>query len=133
MSPREPEPGHHRNAEQLDGEDVIALIGYVGVGVGGNVRLCADLSFQRWLDLPQGAVRDSVPLNAADPAAGRTVVWVTRQSMKDPIFDDSVDLVPVLEGAFADAGMSVWPLLPDSRYVAAELLGLLAQEEEAYT
>jgi len=105
-------------------EDVVALIGYVGTGQEGHVRLYPELDLNRWLDLPAGDIVDSATVAAGDALRARTVVWVRRDAMLAPMFKDSV--LDALEAELAGAGMSTWPLVPGSRYVAAELLDLVA-------
>jgi hypothetical protein len=105
-------------------EDVMALVGFVGPGRGGDVRLYPDIDFQRWMDIPPGDIVDSSPLDADHTGlAGRTVVWVRQETMFQPVFkqDSFLDF----EADFAGSWMSTWPLIPSTRYVAAQILDLL--------
>jgi len=126
---RQPEPPADDIVDRLqdsDNEtvDVVALIGFVGPvredGSGGHRRVYPDIEYQRWLAIPAGAIVDSVPASL-----GRTLIWVDGDVMRDDVFKDSV--LEALDGQFAPGGgMSTWTLIPDSRYIAAEMLGLLA-------
>ena len=104
-------------------EDVVALVGFVGEGAEGHLRIYADHHLQRWLDIPADAVVDSVRIEDDDPLGGRTMIWVAREAMAADVFDP--DVFGALEAHFLDGGMSTWPLIPDTRYVAAAILGLL--------
>ena len=135
MSDRNPTPAPHplvirltRADSETDTEDVVALVGLVGTGAAGRVRLFSDQHLQRWLDLPADAVVDSFPVDPEDELS-QTVVWVTREAMREPMFSDSA--LEALEAEFIGAGMSTWPLIPDSRYVAAAILDLLPRWDES--
>jgi hypothetical protein len=143
VSERDPNPAPNPLVTRLtkagsenETEDVVALIGYVGTGQEGHVRLYPELDLNRWLDLPAGDIVDSVPV-AGDALRDRTVVWVRREAMLAPMFKDTV--LDALEAELEGAGMSTWPLVPGSRYVAAELLDLVVppprskNEEGAFT
>ena len=104
-------------------EDVVALVGFVGEAPNGFMRLHPEPDLQAWMDFPLEDVYNSSPANPGNPE-GRTVVWMFRERlMASSVF--SGDAAAALQGAFVEGEMSVWPLLPDSRYVAAELLGLI--------
>jgi hypothetical protein len=131
LSDRVPNPPSSRIVSRLlkDGsdtetEDVMALVGYVGPGRDGDVRLYPDLDFHRWMDFRREDIVDSSPLDAG-PAGleGRTVVWVRRASMLDPVFKP--ESLEDFEDDFAGSWMSTWPLIPETRLVAAEILDLI--------
>ena len=131
MSERDPNPAPNPLVTRLtkagsenETEDVVALIGYVGAGQEGHVRLYPELDLNRWLDVPAGDIVDSTPVAAGDALGDRTVIWVRREAMLAPIFKDTV--LDALDAELDGAGMSTWPLVPGSRYVAAELLDLIA-------
>jgi hypothetical protein len=136
VSERDPNPAPNPLVTRLtkagsenETEDVVALIGFVGPGRDGHFRLYPELQLQRWLDLPAGEIVDSHPVDADDPLESRTVVWVKRAAMIAPIFNETA--VRALEAEFADDGwMSTWPLIPDSRLVAARILDLIAPGPE---
>ena len=52
----------------------MALVGFVGPGHDGDVRLYPDIDFQRWMDFRP--TRSSTVLRSPTPAGGRTVIWV---------------------------------------------------------
>jgi hypothetical protein len=110
-------------------EDVVALVGFIGPQRGRNLRIYADRHLQRWLEIPSANVKDSIRVDTDDPLGGRTVIWVDRAAMTGPVFDDAV--LKAMQRHFVDGWMSTWPLIPDDRYVAAELLGLLPSWETA--
>jgi hypothetical protein len=110
-------------------EDVVALVGFIGPQREGHFRLYADRHLQRWLEIPVGNVKDSVRIDTEDPLGGRTIVWVDRDVMVGPVFDDGV--FEAMQSHFVDGWMSTWPLIPDNRLVAAEILGLLPSWETA--
>jgi hypothetical protein len=107
-------------------EEVMALVGYVGPGPGSDVtRLYPDLDLQRWMDFPEDDIVDSAPLDGDDvEGGGRTVVWVRQETMFLPVFTQAA--LRNLEENFAGSEMSVWPFIPATRYVAAQLLDLVA-------
>jgi hypothetical protein len=107
--------------EDVMAEQAIALIGFVGEGERGHVRIGTTRDLQAWLDIPEGDIVSSEPVDPDDPG-GRAVVRVTRERMDQPVFNDQVD--EELEKEFVDGGMSVWALLPESLYVAAGILEL---------
>lgn len=112
-------------------EDVVALVGFVGEADDADhfVRLHPSPDLQAWMDFPTDDVYNSAPVDPEQPE-GETIVWMFREGLEDsPVFTE--EAAAALESEFADAGakMSVWPLLPASRYVAAELLGLVVRGE----
>jgi hypothetical protein len=141
VSPRNPRPeADPIVADLLDTdnhpatEDVIALIGFVGPGrQEGSFRIHPDRGLQRWIEAP---VVHSARVEPADELS-RTVVWVDRQIMMEPIFEDphgeSDGRLGAVAEALEDAPFSTWNLIPETRLVAASLLGLIAygEEEEA--
>jgi hypothetical protein len=111
-----------------DGESiaaVMALVGFAEAREGGGVRLYPDIDFQRWMDIPRSAIVSERPLTDFNPGRpGRTVVWVTQQWISDPVFAEGFppdDCDPL----FAGSSISIWPLLPATRLLAAELLDLV--------
>jgi hypothetical protein len=126
----EPDPLVTRLTREVnETEDVVALVGYVGPQREGNLRIYADHHLQRWLEIPAGNVKDSIRIGAEDPLGGRTVIWVDRVAMTAEVFD--AEVLSALDQRFVgSAQMSTWPLIPDNRYVAAEMLGLLAPWDE---
>jgi hypothetical protein len=132
VSDRNREPPQHeivtrlRNPQTGETEPAVALLGFVGAGRDDrHIRLYPDIAYQRWMDVAKDDILDSAPFvsetNAAD---GRTVVWVDRDNLNEPLFGD--DAIETLNGQFTGPWISTWALIPDSRYVAAELLDLLA-------
>lgn len=111
-----------------ESEDVLALVGYVGPGRPGHLRIHADDDLRRWLDIPEGDIVDSARVDLEDPLGGRTMVWVNRDAMQLPLFSDAV--LDALEAEFANGAMSTWPLIPDSLQVAAEILDLLVRRPD---
>jgi hypothetical protein len=110
-------------------EDMVALVGYIGPLQGGFRRIYADHHLQRWLEIPDGKIVDSVRIDTDDELGGRTVIWVRRDAMTTEVFHAGV--LEAMESYFAEehGGMSTWPLVPDNRLVAADLLGLLPSWE----
>ena len=112
-------------------EDVTALVGFVGPGRDGDVRLYPDLDFQRWMDIPPEDIVASSPLDADDMGLQgnrRTVVWVKHDAMFAPVFKE--DSFLDFQDDFAGSWLSTWPLLPETRYVAAQVLGLVPRLPE---
>lgn len=99
---------------------VMALVGFVGIGRGEDVRLFSDLDFQRYMDIPPGDIVDSAEL---DDGGGRAVVWVRSDTMFEELFSD--EAAAVLAGELQGSSMSTWPFIPATRYVAAQLLDLV--------
>lgn len=105
--------------------ETIALVGYVGVGIGDppDVRLYPDADFARWMDIPQAKVVTSAPLSTfGSGRLQRTVVWVHAEFILEPVFNEgAVDFTD----AFVSSEISTWQLLPATRLVAAQMLDLL--------
>jgi hypothetical protein len=108
---------------KADGQEALALVGFVGRGEGTDVRLYPDVDFGRWMDIPAADVVTSTPLTTFNPGRlQRTVVWVDARSMLAPIFNPGA---PNFAGTFAGSEISTWQLIPATRLVAAEMLDLL--------
>jgi hypothetical protein len=117
--------------KELRGQPVVALLGFADTwDQGSTLRLYPDVAYQRWMDIPTADIKAKAPYDDL----GRTVVWVDRDSLNQPLFID--DTIELLDGRYAGAPISTWALIPDSRYVAAQLLELVAPyaegEEEGY-
>jgi hypothetical protein len=126
----EPDPLVTRlTREANETEDVVALVGFIGPQREGHFRIYADRHLQRWLEIPAGNVKDSIRIDIDDDLGGRTIVWVDREVMIGPVFDDTI--LEAMQPHFVDGWMSTWPLIPDNRLVAAEILGLLPSWETA--
>jgi hypothetical protein len=111
-------------------EDVLALVGYVGRGRGGDVRLYPDIDLQRWMDIPPEDIVGSAPLEADQTGLPpRTVVWVRHETMYAPVFKE--DSLQDFANDFAGSWLSTWPLIPQTRYVAAQVLGLVPRIPES--
>jgi hypothetical protein len=110
-------------------EDVVALVGFIGPQREGHFRIYADRHLQRWLEIPVDSVKDSIRIDTDDELGGRTIIWVEREVMTAEVFDPAV--MEAMTSFFRDGWMSTWPLIPDDRLVAAEILGLLPTWETA--
>ena len=114
-----------RNSDN-DVEDVIALVGFMGdVGPDGNRRIFADENRQCYMDIPDDLIRaEELP----GDELGRMRVYVRREQWAaQPAFND--DALDALDATVNGAGVSTWAFLPDNRIVAAQMLGLLAEDE----
>lgn len=122
----------------IETEEVIALVGFVGTGKDGDVRLFPDVGLQRWMDFRPADIVDSQPLHP-DPEndrqgrsalEGRHVVWVRRETMIDqPVFDP--ESLSQADFSFVGSEMSTWPLIPHDRYLAAQILDLVPSPSES--
>jgi hypothetical protein len=131
---RDPDPIIERlrkPSEEVETEDVISLVGFVGPGRNGTVRIRPDLDAQRFLEVP--AIVDRQPLEPGNELS-RSRIWVLRETMLEPIFENEAgendgrltDVAAVL----ADAPFSVWNLIPETRLVAASMLDLIPYDDE---
>jgi hypothetical protein len=144
--PRDPDPPEaaiverlRRPDDEIDTEDVIALVGFVGPGKDGDLRLYPDANLQRWMDFRPSDIVDSQPLHP-DPEddrrgrsalEGRHVVWVRQETMIDqPVFDP--EALSQADFPFVGSEMSTWPLIPHDRYIAAQLLDLVPSGDERH-
>jgi hypothetical protein len=119
-----------REGSSFELEDVLALVGYVGPGKDDDhFRMFPDESRQLWLELPDSISVDSEP----DELPGRAKVWVRREEMHAPMFKEDSVLDALADQFDGDAGMSTWNLIPDSIYMGAAMLELVADEEGAYS
>jgi hypothetical protein len=106
---------------RLRGVPVVALLGFADEwGEGGNLRLYPEHAYQRWMDIPIDDIRARTQYDEA----GRTIVWVDRDSLNEPLFVDGT--IDELSEKYAGAPISTWALIPDSRYTAAQMLNLIA-------
>ena len=140
MNDGQPEPTRHKVAQRLrqveDAKPAVALLGFVADGRDADhIRLYPDVHYQRWMDIPRADIVTFEALGAEDDAtAGRTVVWVHRDKMNEPLFVDGT--IEGLNKQFVDGWISTWALIPESRLVAAEILDLVApwsDDEEGYS
>ena len=115
--------------ESLEGEDVVSLIGFFErPGEDGpTVRIHSDQNMQRWLEIPHDAVVYRQPFDLGDGFI-RSKVWVKREVMVEPMVTDEVfaNILAALE----PAPLSSWNLIPETRLVAADLLGMIRSERE---
>ncbi len=137
MSPRIPDPPDDpivdrlRKPDSPDVEDAISLIGYVGPGADGAIRIYDGRDLQRFLEVP--AVLDSQRLYPDDELSP-SVVWVDRATMLEPIFvsaegeDDG--RIDAATQALGDVPFSTWNLIPETRYISARMLGLIPYDYE---
>jgi hypothetical protein len=116
--------------DAVETEDVIALVGFVGPGRNGTVRIHPDYAARRYLEVPEIVDREPLePGNELSPSR----IWVDRLTMLEPIFENPdgendgrlTDVANVL----ADAPFSVWNLIPETRLVAASMLDLIPYDE----
>lgn len=145
MSPRtpfrdpDPMPGRLRKPGEIETEDTIALIGFVVPTElpqderdpeeplpEPTLRIGPDSEGQRWLDIPFAAVKDRQQLEPGSELT-RSVVWVEREVMMQPLFTDEQG--SAIAGALDGAPLSTWNLIPETRLVAAYLLNLIPYEE----
>lgn len=113
-------------------EDVISIVGFVGPRAeDGPVRVYADEDGQRYLDITFEAFIDSEPV--PDDERGRTRIYVKRELMVANTFGDpatdQAQMLQTLQGSIEGPSMSVWQFLPQNRLVAADMLGMLPEEE----
>lgn len=139
MSPRVPNPTADPivarladPANQPDVADVIELVGYIGPGRPGNLRIFPDRKLQRWLEVAEGAVVDSQRIEPGNELSG-SAIWVDRQTMLEEIFEaapgQSDGRLDEVARVLADVPFSTWNLIPETRLDAADLLGLIAYGE----
>jgi hypothetical protein len=114
-----------------EGADVVALCGFLDDERDGKRRLFADADLQKYMEFTSDEVVDAEPLQPerGDPGP-RAVVWVKGDVLRAPLFSDE-ELEPI-ERAFTDRGVSGWQFLPETRFIAAGMLGLLEYEEGEY-
>jgi hypothetical protein len=125
-----------RDSETGDVKDVMALVGYVGPGRDDAVRLYSDFGGQRWMDIPIDQIAHQAALEDVEGPSvrpGKRVVWVQREWMNDPVFQEEALGPGDFEELFVDSWMSTWQLIPDTRMVAAEMLDLLPRLSERDT
>ena len=108
------------DSEGKETVQVMALVGFVGIGRGDDVRLFSDMDFQRYMDIPENDIVDSAEL---DDGGGRAVVWVKTDTMYEELFSDQA--AALLTDHIQGSWVSTWPLIPATRYVAAQLLDLV--------
>ena len=113
-------------------EDVISIVGFVGLREPEDtVRVYADEEGQRFLDISFDDFVDSEPL--PDDERGRTRIYVKRELMVANTFGDpetaQEQMLQTLRDSIDGPTMSVWQFLPQNRLVAAEMLGMLPEEE----
>ena len=106
-------------------KDAMALVGFAGPGEDGCFRLYPDVNYRRWLEIPDSAVVHHAPLTDFNPGRPlRRIVWVESEWLLAPMFNAGLSNQIAQEFA-AGGGMSTWPMVPESRLVAAEMLDLV--------
>jgi hypothetical protein len=129
---RDPDPIiDELRTDDVEVEDVISLVGFVGPGRDGSVRIRPDYSGQRFLELPSIVHRQL--LEPRNPLS-RSRIWVDRMTMLEPIFENqdgqNDGRLPEVANLLAGAPFSVWNLIPETRLVAASMLDLIPYDEE---
>jgi hypothetical protein len=131
---RDPDPIIERlrkPADDVETEDVISLVGFVGPGRDGSVRIRPDLNGLRFLEVP--AIVDREELEPGSQLT-RSIVWVARETMLEPIFEnvdgENDGRLGEVASVLADAPFSVWNLIPETRLVAASMLDLIPYDDE---
>jgi hypothetical protein len=129
---RDPDPLiDELRTDDVEVEDVISLVGFVGPGRNGTVRIRPDYSGQRFLELPRIVHRQE--LEPGNPLT-QSRIWVDRLIMLEPIFENQAGQndgrLPEVANVLADAPFSVWNLIPETRLVAASMLDLIPYEDE---
>jgi hypothetical protein len=131
--PRNDNPEPDPLVALLDSFDVVSLVGYVGEGrtpsgySQPSLRIHPDRNLQRWLEIPRDKVIHSQQIDSEDTLT-RSIVWVDHSTMVEPILsEEDVDAVAA---ALEPAPLSTWNLIPNTRLVAANLLGLIWDEED---
>lgn len=131
---RDPDPliaRLRKPGDDVETEDVIALVGFVGPGRDGTVRIRPDYDGQRYLELPGIVHRELLePGNELSPSR----IWVDRLTMLEPIFENEVGendgRLSEVANVLAGAPFSVWNLIPETRLVAADMMDLIRYDEE---
>jgi hypothetical protein len=131
--PRNTTPDPDPIVQLLEGEDVVSLIGFVGEGRTPDregsqaaLRIHSGRSLQRWIEVPREAVIHSEQINPNDPLT-RSVVWVQREAMDEPMVSD--ESFAAILAALEPAPLSPWNLIPETRLVAAGLIGVIREAE----
>jgi hypothetical protein len=131
--PRNVSPEPDPLVESLEGEDVVSLIGFFDSGRTPEgedeptVRMHSDQDMQRWLEIPHDAVVHREQIDLGDGFI-RSKVWVQREVMVEPMVSD--DAFTEILAALEQAPLSTWNLIPETRLVAADLLGLIRSARE---
>jgi hypothetical protein len=130
--PDDPIVGRLRKPNSRAVEDVISLVGYVGPGEQeGRVRIFANRDLVNWIEVPE--IIDSQPVTPGDELSP-SVVFVAREMMLKPIFETEAGeddgRLDAVTAAFGDVPFSTWNLIPETRYIAARLLGMIPYEYE---
>ena len=120
MSVDESSPTLEEARKQLRDVPAVALVGFAEWWDPDNLRLYPDHAYQRWMEIPKTDIR----AKAQYDDVGRTVVWVDRDSLNEPLFQDGT--IEQLDQMYAGAPISTWALIPATRFVAADLLDLIA-------
>jgi hypothetical protein len=114
-----------------EGEDVVALRGFLDDERSGKRRLFADTDLQQYMEFEADEVVDAeqLPAETGDPGP-RTVLWVKGDALRTALFTE--DEGTAIAAEFTARGVSGWQFLPETRFIAAGMLGMLGYEEGEY-
>ena len=114
-----------------EAEDVVALRGFLDDDRGGKRRLFADADLQKYMEFESDEVVDAeeLPQESGDPGP-RSVLWVKGETLREALFNE--DEGSAIASQFTERGLSGWQFLPETRFVAAGMLGLLGYEDGEY-
>jgi hypothetical protein len=120
-----------RVRSRAEAEDVVALRGFLDEERGEKRRLFADADLQKYMEFASDDVVDAeqLPQESGDPGP-RSVLWVKGDALRTALFTE--DEGTEIAEKFAAQGVSGWQFLPETRFVAAGMLGLLGYEEGEY-
>jgi hypothetical protein len=106
--------------EPPDAPDVEALVGFVGTGREGHVRLYADAALTVWMEIPVGDIRHRYRIpEERDCCGGRSIIWVTGERMRTELNPEPAEQ---LQREFLVGPISAGLLVPGTLLEAAERL-----------
>jgi hypothetical protein len=110
--------------------DVVALVGFLGVGSAGHCRLYADPELSVSMDIaPENIVhRHRIPAEQ-DALGGRSVIWVKREAMDAPLVEEPAEQ---LEAEFLTGPLAKGIQLPRTRADLAELQTFITEKFVCY-
>jgi hypothetical protein len=120
--PADPLPDALRDPNEglVGGPDVVVLVGYLGDGRDGNMRVYRDPELNHYVEFPEASIRRRETIDNPDEFGARSAVWVDRDVMTADI-----GVPPEVQQALADRGVGT--RLPATLLDAAQDMNILCR------
>jgi hypothetical protein len=120
--PADPLPGDLRdpNADVIGNPDVVVLVGYLGDGRDGKMRIYRDPELNHYVEFPEASIHRRETIDKPDEFGARSAVWVDRATMTEDL-----GLGDAVQQALADKGVGT--RVPRTLLDAAQDMNILCR------